>query len=1155
MKAVFTKILHVLFKRKRSFAAKSVNPEPYVQAPDYATSGNTAQDSIKRPAKKTTDVAAAKVANEAAIDKCQRILNYWLDAELFDIPDCPIYNEKDLLSIPLDDYDTIINQLSEQIKSGKQKINDKSRLLIMFQCHRAGYIAKNQEKHPNEEPPRTYLAAQALVPCWDDKQQQLTWIRSEEESDLIVNLAAIRTLYRRCPPPSSVNMGLSEWVEARVEHIENIMARWLQGDDNDTPLSSSALKPRLHEINRILAQEFWPHKQGKEFMLGQCQAIESNYQAPQDSLTQWQKDKIQDEKKYAPVIKKDGEITFRWRFCYYPEGLDKIQLGPFFVQDLETCIRHLNTRELNGLSVPLQRYLLGTNKQMEIPEAVNNGAFFTRKTNSLIKGRWPEKSEYGLSLLQSVAVNVALKAKDNPVVAVNGPPGTGKTTLLKDLIANAFVERSVKLSGLVEKNDWFDDKDVFSTVMSYSIVVASSNNKAVENISKELPAMNKIAKDYQHHMAHFSALAGEGDWGLFCAVLGNSNNRFLFKKILKKLKAHLKNTANVFQLNELESALRRATKKEAGKLISRFTERWEKDGHLSLLALDIQDSHAAKNRYSEFLTAFSDALIRIEKKDLSIESFAQSWNDFSDEQWAAAIEAIAAFKKQWFGAKKGDAYLAKKLKIAKQRFNEQYVKLNKADLRQASWQLNNSKYLTSPQHYCVLENESLEETEKRLQQGMPLGSKPLNNARTQLFITALKFNEALLNTVGKKIASDFDELEQLIEGRLESNERTPEHQKLWSRLFLFFPVVSTSLSSVENQFRLMQKTAGFGLAIVDEAGQAVNYHVTGLLQRSRQAIFVGDPIQLEPVVAFSQSVDLSVAEDFMPVSREEGKTCWGDNYLVSNSSAQTIADSAGNYMAKIGDRQVGIPLLVHRRCTEPMFSIANKIAYSDKMVIASQAFEWRAMQSGWINIIETSSELKKRGYYNEKEAGAALCVVKHLVFNEPQMLKDGVYIITPFTAMKNELLNQCKKLLKDEKNHQWLIGAFGQQVTDKKVYYDTISERVGTVHTFQGKEASTVILCCAASTIRNKAGGIGWVNSTPNLINVAVTRAKHHLFVLGNAEDWAGGNVSSELQAGGMKYYENIEIWQQESAIAFQEMSFVFNSRVKESSSDVSFSF
>lgn len=62
-------------------------------------------------------------------------------------------------------------------------------------------------------------------------------------------------------------------------------------------------------------------------------------------------------------------------------------------------------------------------------------------------GRWPSK--YSLSLMQQVAVNLAVgrggstrKYPANDVMSVNGPPGTGKTTLLKDIVAANVVEKA-----------------------------------------------------------------------------------------------------------------------------------------------------------------------------------------------------------------------------------------------------------------------------------------------------------------------------------------------------------------------------------------------------------------------------------------------------------------------------------------------------------------------------------------------------------------------------------------------------------------------------------------------------------------------------------------------------------------------------------------
>lgn len=1066
---------------------------------------------------------------DADMERCSKILNYWLDIELFDLPECPVYNKKDVLSIPADDFKSVLEGLDKQYREGNLKITKDSRLLVMFQCHRAGYITEEGERHPNYQIPRTYLVAQALVPTWYEPLQCMVWNRSEDDADLIVNSAAMRTLYRKSRPVSAQNMSLSDWIESRNETIKNLLELELQATDSDSFMTSELLGDKFKNINRKLANEFWPDDTSKAFMFDKCQSLESLYQ--EDNSIH-----ATDEKTYSPIKTPAGDVTFRWRFCFYPESSEKNQLGPFFVKDLEHCIASLQKHGSAGLSKPLQRYLLSEQEKVEIKQATNNGAFFHSITNKPVLGRWPENPKYGLSLLQSVAVNIALDLKRNPLVAVNGPPGTGKTTLLKDIIATNFVQRTLKLSRYISDENWLDKPEFIDAVMQHSMVVASSNNKAVENISKELPASNKIYEGYRDLTAHFNKVSSPDTWGIFCAVLGNSDNRKAFKSLLKKLGNHLKKLDDYFELNPFCTALDSVPKNEALTLIQSYFKSLEEDQKLGPLARDILGSHAAKKNHKNFLEPFAGALQKIETGELTLDSFVQTWASFNEEQWLEAKAAILTFKKQWFGAKKFDAYFKARLENALTHFVYLYKALEQQDI-QSSEYAQDSRFLTKVSDYNSMPGEALEDTEARLQQSSPIGFTQLNDLRSKLFIAALRLNEAMIESVGKKLVGDFSDIELLIDGRLETKEKLPEHQKLWSKLFLFFPVVSTSLSSTENQFKLMQKSESFGLAMFDEAGQAVNYHVVGLLQRSRQAIFVGDPIQLEPVVSIPHSIDIAIAEGFLPLSRNDEQFRWGDHYLVTGNSAQEVADRACRFFSQIGERRVGIPLLVHRRCTEPMFGIANKIAYDEKMVNASSPFGWEAIPSGWINISETEVEIGKRGYINEKEARTAIEIVRHLAESNPDMLRNGVYIITPFTLMQRELKRQWKNLAKDQSNHHWmaLVSDVDPNNNEFQIFADN---NIGTVHTFQGKEASTVILCCAASSIRQKTGGISWVNSKPNLINVAVTRAKHHLFVLGNASDWANGNISSELQAGGMKYYESFESWCNQEAKVYDKLIF-----------------
>ena len=112
--------------------------------------------------------------------------------------------------------------------------------------------------------------------------------------------------------------------------------------------------------------------------------------------------------------------------------------------------------------------------------------------------------------------------------------------------------------------------------------------------------------------------------------------------------------------------------------------------------------------------------------------------------------------------------------------------------------------------------------------------------------------------------------------------------------------------------RLPNETLGW--LLVDEAGQAVPQAAVGALMRSRRAVVVGDPVQIEPVVILPDTLINAICGRFGVDP---------DQYSAPAASVQTLADAASavgaEFQTKSGSRIVGAPLLVHRRCSEPMF--------------------------------------------------------------------------------------------------------------------------------------------------------------------------------------------------------------------------------------------
>jgi superfamily I DNA and/or RNA helicase len=82
-----------------------------------------------------------------------------------------------------------------------------------------------------------------------------------------------------------------------------------------------------------------------------------------------------------------------------------------------------------------------------------------------------------------------------------------------------------------------------------------------------------------------------------------------------------------------------------------------------------------------------------------------------------------------------------------------------------------------------------------------------------------------------------------------------------------------------------------------------------------------------------------------------------------------------------------------------------------------------------------------------------------------------------------------------------VIGPFrdiARQVSSRSRRYRGLV--AGTVHTAQGKQADIVVLVLGSAP--DRPGARKWASSKPNLLNVAVSRAKRRLYVIGDRQAW-----------------------------------------------------
>jgi hypothetical protein len=227
--------------------------------------------------------------------------------------------------------------------------------------------------------------------------------------------------------------------------------------------------------------------------------------------------------------------------------------------------------------------------------------------------------------------------------------------------------------------------------------------------------------------------------------------------------------------------------------------------------------------------------------------------------------------------------------------------------------------------------------------------------RDEVFIAAIALQHAFIDAAARPLRHNLGALMQVFSS---STLPTPEKRNLlpdlWSSFFLVVPAASTTFAAVDRMLGVLPPES-LSWLFVDEAGQALPQAAVGAIIRSKRAIVVGDPVQIEPVVTLSGSLTQLICKRFGVAP---------DRFNAPEASVQTLADAATPFYAEFegrqGSRTVGVPLLVHRRCAEPMFSISNHVAYEGLMVQAKSANPSLTQgvlgASAWIHVEGESNE-------------------------------------------------------------------------------------------------------------------------------------------------------------------------------------------------------
>lgn len=297
----------------------------------------------------------------------------------------------------------------------------------------------------------------------------------------------------------------------------------------------------------------------------------------------------------------------------------------------------------------------------------------------------------------------------------------------------------------------------------------------------------------------------------------------------------------------------------------------------------------------------------------------------------------------------------------------------------------------------------------------------------------------------------------------EKNIRQMEEklEEYLQQISLMFPVITSTLQSVRNMLPWLRQCVD--RVIIDEAGMIPVHQPFPLLLRSRKAMIVGDPFQIQPIVSQSRKTIERYDEDFFnsTVLTLEGAQRYSPGEIKTATTYHRAAGASG----KAGDIGQGIKLIEHYRCHPDIVDFCNDIV----------SYGLTPMTQGNKSLIgHNLVAYHVDGEMAENVNGAEVEAVKKIVINlkDHGYLPQDIGVISAYKAQADRL----KAVLNEQ--------PFGLD-----------EDSVGTVHTFQGSERRVIILSTRVCRSRDN---ISWFDRDPNLINVAVSRAKELFILVGN---------------------------------------------------------
>ena len=312
-----------------------------------------------------------------------------------------------------------------------------------------------------------------------------------------------------------------------------------------------------------------------------------------------------------------------------------------------------------------------------------------------------------------------------------------------------------------------------------------------------------------------------------------------------------------------------------------------------------------------------------------------------------------------------------------------------------------------------------------------------------------------------------------VQAALNKNESLTDAQRLQRLMMLGVIVVSTT-----HKLMGLGKLVQAELVVMDEAGQCAPEVAVCALDMGRTALLVGDIRQLQPVTLLTLDKVNQIARQF-----DIAPTALPGAFNPVGGSGMAVAQYA-THLRDSGE-DPGITLLYHYRCLPEIIGYCNEMLYGGQMHIVRSTgpTPCRLPAMSWVDV--SREEPKKQGssWVNEGEieeiiqwieqSYAGLCTA----YGKP--LDEILAVITPLAAQAG---------LAEKNLIQRLGPLVGEDVMKRMI--------IGTVHRLQGAERPVV----AFSLVQRSDNGSNLFADRDGgfLMNVAVSRAKDAFIIFGH---------------------------------------------------------